>query len=354
MSKFLILPLCLFLLSCQDKISASGLANQTETPPVTDQKPPAKEIAPPGFEDIKEGDIDSVLVICSLLDFKDVTLPAEMSTIEINLFALGLNITGSFEGNDGWQNLANNFDDQGMSLGLLQQNLGQKSLQPLLLGYQQMDDASFQSHFSLENYNQIMAMLSAWQDNSKRESFQLFAEADKQISFLDIGVSPFVDRESVRWAEETIYEPNSGVFKEDWRKSFLELAIAPLYRNQQLMAAIRIHNRALSYMDRFGLSEIRSYLFLFDIVVQNGGFFRSNRNAYDDFLSSNPNATERQKLEFLLENRLQNVRRQFREIVRERKQALIDGFGIVQRSDRNFEQEHCYTGEIPTDELPIP
>src|SRR4051794_25917173 len=63
--------------------------------------------------------IHSELKICSKLDFANLDWPSSMGVAEHDPFALALNISGSFEGNDGWENLTNNFDGQGLSLGLL-------------------------------------------------------------------------------------------------------------------------------------------------------------------------------------------------------------------------------------------
>src|ERR1700677_1324186 len=73
------------------------------------------------------------LVICSPLDFTNVTWSGQLSPFQEQGLELGLNISGSFEGAAGWANLTNNFDGQGLSMGLLNQNLGQGSLQPLLI-----------------------------------------------------------------------------------------------------------------------------------------------------------------------------------------------------------------------------
>ena len=60
--------------------------------------------------------------ICSDLSFEQVEWPSNVSTKQLDAFALGMNITGSFEGHDGWSNIANDFDGQGLSLGLFNQN----------------------------------------------------------------------------------------------------------------------------------------------------------------------------------------------------------------------------------------
>jgi hypothetical protein len=75
--------------------------------------------------------VDDGLTICSDLDFQGLQWPDTVPVAMRDPFAAGLNISGSFEGPDGWANLTDNFDGQGISMGLLNQNLGQGSLQPM-------------------------------------------------------------------------------------------------------------------------------------------------------------------------------------------------------------------------------
>ncbi|MCJ8277796.1 MAG: hypothetical protein MJK18_13215, partial [Bdellovibrionales bacterium] len=62
------------------------------------------------------------LGICSSLEFKGVTWSPELSQDDRVAFAIALNVSGSFEGHSGWSNLSNNFDGQGVSMGLLNQD----------------------------------------------------------------------------------------------------------------------------------------------------------------------------------------------------------------------------------------
>jgi len=95
------------------------------------------------------------LSICSKLDFSNLDWPTTKSTAERDPFALALNISGSFEGSDGWENLTNNFDGQGLSLGLLNQCLGQGSLQPMLIEMQNEYSAEMKAQFTVTNFNSL-------------------------------------------------------------------------------------------------------------------------------------------------------------------------------------------------------
>ena len=90
------------------------------------------------------------LEICSQLNFENVSWSPNLSFAERNALALALNISGSFEGSAGWSNLANNFDGQGMSFGLLNQTLGTGSLQPLMTRFSRENPALGQRIFGSE------------------------------------------------------------------------------------------------------------------------------------------------------------------------------------------------------------
>ncbi|MCB0366833.1 MAG: hypothetical protein KDD68_15660, partial [Bdellovibrionales bacterium] len=172
--------LLLTLLSCQPaggpKVhSGQGAQGENPTPPPGDRPP--------------EGDIggDPAWRICSNLNFDSVTWPAELSARQIEDMALALSITGSFEGRSGWHNISTNFDGQGMSLGLLQQNFGQGSLQPLLIRMRDHHSGVWRGHFAPGDLNSMEAMLAAWESSSvvgaKSVSESLW---DREISVLDL------------------------------------------------------------------------------------------------------------------------------------------------------------------------
>ena len=102
---------------------------------------------------------DPSLAICSQLDFSGVTWPGEFESIEKKAMALALNVTGSFEGVGGWENLAGNFDGQGISLGLNQQNLGQGTLQPIFKTMIEENATLAKMLFSAPNLKSITGMV---------------------------------------------------------------------------------------------------------------------------------------------------------------------------------------------------
>lgn len=312
----------------------------------------------PGAED-QQGDIPSEYIephldFCSKLSFDGMRVPRDLSYSELNTFALALNISSSFEGREFWKNITNNFDGQGLSLGLLNQTLGTGSLQPLLLEMLQVNPVSMKASFSETNFKSIEKMILDWkkaqglQLNLKSED--LFAQEGESLSNLDSVEDSIVkimgnsEDASVRWAVKTIYTSTSGkTFKPDWKKQLQGLCVTAEYRAIQFEAARFIHEKAKAYMARFALTELRSYLFLFDIVVQNGGFYQKNLDDFKAFMKKNPAATEEQKLKALLESRLVQVKDEYKANVKARKESLIKGSGLVHGDQRNYEREYCYT-----------
>lgn len=328
------------------------------SPPVT-SAPIAT--APPDFE----------LGICSRLDFAQIVWPSKLPVHERKAMALALNITGSYEGGAGWANLANNFDGQGMSLGLNQQNLGQNTLQPLLITFLKNNSASASKLFSASNLSSLKKMLTTWKGSSissfvvASSEMTVLSEADlfpdvDSLSKLDEGgdalmLDAFDVRSdaSVAWAKKTILQ-TSGVFKSDWKKSFTDLAVTAPYRSAQLEEALSLFTKAKGYFNSLGFTELRSLLLMYDFVVQNGGFNKDHLGKFQQFDQANPRATETARLLKLLEIRLVSVKPQYRNDVQSRKGTIINGKGRVHGVNRDLEKEFCSKLGVPVAGAPIP
>jgi len=293
--------------------------------------------------------------ICSKLAIENVGWPASMSDFQINAYALAMNITGSFEGHTGWKNLSNNFDGQGVSLGLFNQNLGQGSLQPLMIKLRNSHLTKMKSFFSKSQFDSINNMLTKWGGSSSVQSKALpnlyesdFSELDdpELIDFNNEENTGFFQKAlsgkngvSVNWATQNLYSGSS--FKADWKKSLTVMAGTPEYVTIQVGAAKSISDKALGYMKKFNFKELRAYLFFFDIVVQNGGITSAIESKYATWAKSNPKASETTRLKKMLELRLALVKKQYVSDVRARKTAVIDGTGTVHGSKRDFKKEYC-------------
>lgn len=306
---------------------------------------------------------DEVLKICSRLDFVGVQWPSTLMTAERRAMALALNITGSFEGANGWQNLTNNFDGQGMSLGLNQQNFGQGSLQPLLVAVNKSNPTLMKTLFSTTNLSKLNTMLSDWK-TSASEAFVSAQAAGAYDGAMDGELNLFPNKEAlteldedfaqvsvldartngdVAWAKANLYLSNGTTFKTDWKNSFLALSVAAPYRTLQVQAALTMYAKAVGYYESFKFKELRSLLMMYDIVVQNGGFTASHLSQFKTYNAANPNASETARLTKLLSIRLTSVRSQYRADVLSRKTAIINGTGRVHGSTRNLQKEYCYS-----------
>lgn len=306
--------------------------------------------------------------ICSRLDLTDIRWPESLDDAQNKTLALGLNITGSFEGNRGWANITNNFDDQGMSLGLLQQNFGQGSLQPLLITMFEQHLDTMRSVFAPDHLGSLHAMLMDWMGGPLAPRSrgipsipsELFPDTEG-LSPLDQGfdesaadestgvgepllhiMNTSANRQSVSWAVDTLFQDNGRTFVPSWKQGFQSLAVTAPYRTLQVHAAVAMFVRAIGYAESFGFTELRSVLTMYDYVVQNGGFNSTHRNLFQEYRSTNPNASETARLLKLLEIRLVSVRPQYRADVKARKTTIVNGRGTVHGAKRDLPKEYCY------------
>ena len=336
--------------------STSNSSQGDQTPPATPGDPGGTPPTTPPTNPVPAPSLD----ICSKLDFGDVVWPAKLLTVERKAMALALNITGSFEGSAGWANLGNNFDGQGMSLGLNQQNLGQGSLQPMLTAMMTENRSVMAGVFSANNLKSLSTMLSNYsgQNISSASAVREFANEPtlsietlfpekSALSPLDedyVGELKAMDAKtdaSVAWARANLYQ-SGGAFKADWRVSFQTLAVKAPYRTLQIEAAMTMFTKAQGYFVSLKFTEMRSLLMMYDIVVQNGGLNSTHLSQYAAYVSANPNASETARLNKLLTIRLVSVRDQYKADVSSRKSAIINGTGTVHGAKRNLPNEYCY------------
>ncbi len=295
------------------------------------------------------------LKICSELDFRGLTWSRNIEIDERDPFALALNISGSFEGHKGWANLANNFDGQGISMGLLNQNLGQGSLQPMWIEMRNGHASALQSMLSSANYKSVVTMLAKWEGTVSAAALDVhdygYSEIDDpNIIATELGLDPLDLQEvtsallarnqtAVNWAKANVY--TGSKFKADWSKSLTALANSAAYRSIQVSKAEKLHNAASEMMDSLKFKQLNAYLFFFDIAVQNGGISSAARSEYRAWFTKNAQTSEEARLKKLLEIRLRSVKKVYVGDVRARKTAIIAGTGTVHGEKRQFEKEFC-------------
>lgn len=286
--------------------------------------------------------------ICSKLEFPNYNWPQEVFDYEIDSFKIALNITSTFEGPDQWRNLTNNFDGQGLSMGLLNQTLGTNSLQPLLIKARDKHMDVLKNSFSPSRLNSLLGMLRKWERLKASEDFSERAQQQEgPFSPLDIGYNDNSVRissassDSVSWAKRNLYKWN-GDFIPEWRDELQKFIGTPEYIGIQLEAAWLLHKKTLKLFEMTGVPQLRSYLLMFDVVIQNGNMYMQDWIDYEKYLEENPQATDTERLTKLVELRLRKVKPQYVNNVRIRKMSLIHGTGRVHGQNREYEKEFCF------------
>jgi hypothetical protein len=302
--------------------------------------------------------------ICSALSFQGVVFPSNLTNAERTGFELGLNVSGSFEGNDGWANISNDFDGMGLSLGLLNQNLGSGSLQPLLMQMQIQHAAEFATLFTAAQYQSIAKMLNDYGNLSAPGPARFNARRTLLSPHDEWGETPPSDpnaattagptimqqslspeQESVDWARANLYSNASSTdFKPEWLSALQALANNPDYVTIQVGAAQALHEQAWSLMNTIQVMEVRSYLLMFDFVVQDGGIYESDLATYQKQLRKNPKWTDTNKLLAITQLRVAHVSRKWQAATRARKLAIINGTGTVNQALRHLQTQYCYNG----------
>ncbi|TPW19532.1 MAG: peptidoglycan-binding domain 1 protein [Elusimicrobia bacterium] len=278
--------------------------------------------------------------VCSGLDFSGVTWPGSMTYEDKLALSLALNVSGSFEGPHGWGNITDDFDDQGVSLGLLNQNLGQGSLQPLLVKMRDKHPAVLSNVFSPAHLTSLLGMLAAWKPpatpSSPAANNRLDEPAPGQVM-----TSPAAAA-SVAWARQNLYI--NKAFDPVWKAELVAMAQTPEFVSLQISAAVWLHDQALSEQASIGVKELRAYLMMFDVAVQNGGLYDADVTDYRAWLTANPAASNLRRLEKIRDLRLRHVRRRFVVDVHSRKTAIIHGTGRVHGNLRDLPKQYCYDG----------
>jgi hypothetical protein len=246
-----------------------------------------------------------------------------------------------------------------MSLGLLNQNLGTGSLQPMLVQMGKLFPSLLEGLFSAENYRSLTSMLAPYMSlgqlsiTSAPLSLSSGPSGREPVSPLDRpDPSNLLELEnatsnaqSVQWAVTTVYD-QKGNFLPQWKNQFQNLAKTQEYIRLQIATGYSYHQKALNYMKELDWHELRGYLILFDFVVQNGSL---NSDVIRDYLNwvqrQGTNASFTQKMEVLLELRLKYVKPSFVEDVRARKKNIIYGQGVTHGEMIRLESQFCYNGQ---------
>ena len=217
---------------------------------------------------------------------------------------LALRVSGGYEGraNLDYHALADNFDGQGTSFGLIQWNFGQGTLGPILLRMYNADATAFENSFPARtNYQDLE---------------QALVNGDQQAQ--------------MNWATNVISTNRGG-----WSEAFQNLGDVPAFQDIQLNAALEYHDNVMTcirLMRGIAPSLMRNvlvvtYAALYDLCVQQGTIDKGSTlgNIERRHASENP-ADQVEFLQIVVQERARTAS------TRWRADAMSRRMGIIQRA----------------------
>jgi hypothetical protein len=237
-----------------------------------------------------------------------------MDSLLRKVFDKCLSITSSFEGAS-YGGSSGNFDGMGASAFALQWNIGQRTLQPLLMAMYQKDYIKFKNLIGDENKTQLLTDLCLAPD---RETIQDF------ITLATIG-KPF----SIPQGKENIFFRGGISLRPEWINIFKVLG--ENFRDQQLDAAQHYFDQAIGECKKFRLDTERSISFMFDFCVQRGKGNLSDEEK--EFLSIpvRPDTVDDddRTLNWILVHDTAEIKSQWQADCRARRNCIINDGGVV-------------------------
>lgn len=220
--------------------------------------------------------------------------------------------------------VAGDFDEQGISFGALQFNLGQETLQPILAELDRRRPALMEDIFD-ECIRDLRAMLAV--------------DLASQLAFA-----------------RSIQDPNHRLH-EPWRGMFLALGRTPECQGVQLEHASRYMERAKRLCAQFGVNSPRALALMFDIIVQNGSIspavaaqIQTDIQRIDPALD--PQARETERLRIVANRRAEAANPRWVEDVRTRKLCIANGRGRVHGAFYDLEEQYGLALELQTSVAP--
>ncbi|NMX84946.1 hypothetical protein HBO11_05215 [Pseudomonas sp. WS 5010] len=235
---------------------------------------------------------------------------------------LALKVSGGYEGRSAldYHALADDFDKQGTSFGLIQWNFGQGTLGPVLLKMLRKDGAKFADCFpDGTNYETLKTAIV----NSDKEA---------QLS----------------WVRNILRTNKAG-----WKQLFLSLGDVPDFQEVQLRAAAEYHSNVLGCIKEMRrLSpvimtsvDVMSYVALYDLCVQQGGFDKGDTlsNIGVRVKAENP-GTQEELLRICVQERAKSASSRWKADAMSRRMGIIEGYPYLasvgeystRRDNKNF------------------
>lgn len=233
--------------------------------------------------------------------FDDEEVP-EPQILKESLAYRCLALTGSFETGapppDCFAGLSGDFDGQGISFGVLQWNLGQGSLQPLLETMEEEHPGVLQDIFT-DHCDEFRTVLSSPQT------------------------------EQMEWGR-AVQDPNRAILREPWRGLFKSLGRCKEFQEIQVQKAHQLFESAKDLARDYGLESERAVALMFDIKVQNGSIPSFvEQQIRRDFNSLPADAGEEARLRIVANRRAEASNPRWIEDVRARKLVIANGRGSV-------------------------
>ena len=228
-----------------------------------------------------------------------------------------LALTGAFETDavppDCFAGLSGDFDQQGMSFGVCQWNLGQGSLQPLLQSMDRQHSAVIDDVFG-----------------------------PHAAEFRGMLLSPLDDQ--LAWARSI--QNQRFVISEPWRGLFRTLGRRKEFHAIEVAAAAKLYGDAVALCRTFGVRSERAAALMFDIKVQNGSISLTTQAQIErDFRSiapENPEA-EVERLRIIAIRRAEAANPKWISDVRARKLTIANGVGTVHGAHYDLEAQYGIT-----------
>ena len=211
-----------------------------------------------------------------------------------NVVNIARNITKQFEVGNSNQ-IAGNFDGQGLSLGYLQWCIGQGTLQPMLNRMDREYNAEMKSIFGT-NYDIIHNMILDTPENQ------------------------------LEWANSI--NDSTNKITDPWYSQFVSLCNNQDFINIEADAEAYTIRQAMIICDKYNLKTVRGFALAFDIAVQNGSISSDATKIIDTALEQKPNMTEKDLLK-VIANAVADTSPNNAEDIRSRKIAIVNGQGTV-------------------------
>jgi hypothetical protein len=211
-----------------------------------------------------------------------------------DVVSISKNISEQFEGVNSSE-VAGNYDKQGLSVGYLQWNIAQGTLQPLL---NRMD----------RQYPEEMKTIFGAKYDIIHEVITDYTLDDQLI-----------------WAISINNSDNEIMV--GWKSQFDILCDNKNFKSIEADAEVYMVKQAMRICEKYKLKTVRGFALAFDIVLQNGSINSEATIAIDAAINKTPNMTKKALIKVIANAVADSSDNS--EDVRSRKVAIADGTGIV-------------------------